>query len=181
VSDGAIETHPVVQWLERILPDTPAAPQIAAAMRQNPTRIDTAYVELLDGYRTDPAQLLTRPSANEPNAYVSDTSTVECLDIPFVSICGHHLLPFFGSVDIAYVPGATLPGLGKISRLVKCRSRRLQFQEHLVRELAEDLTTHSGVRAVRATAIATHMCVCHRGPASLGVRHRTTYVVGDLL
>ena len=176
----AIESHPIVLWLERILPDTPAASQITAAMRQNPTRIDTAYVELLDGYLTDPAQLLTRPSANEPNTHASGTGTVECLDIPFVSICAHHFLPFFGTVDIAYVPGATLPGLGKISRLVRCRSRRLQFQEHLVRELAEDLTTHSGVRAVRATSIATHMCVCHRGPASLGVRHRTTHVIGDL-
>lgn len=175
-----IERHPLAQWLERILPDTPAASEIVAAMRQNPTRIDTAYVELLDGYLTDPAQLLTRPSANEPNNHTSGTGMVECLDIPFVSVCAHHFLPFFGTVDITYVPGATLPGLGKISRLVRCRSRRLQFQEHLVRELAEDLTTHSGVRAVRAISTATHMCVCNRGPASLGVRHRTSYVIGDL-
>jgi GTP cyclohydrolase I len=178
--NDATKSHPIVLWLEDILPNTPAASQISAAMRQNPMRIDRAYVELLDGYLTDPGQLLTRPSANEPVTRAPGIGTVECLDITFVSICAHHFLPFFGTVDIAYVPGATLPGLGKISRLVRCRSRRLQFQEHLVRELAEDLTAHAGVSAVRATSIATHMCVCHRGPASLGVRHRTTHVIGDL-
>jgi GTP cyclohydrolase IA len=179
VSDTT-ESHPIALWLDRILPDAPAASQIRVAMRQNPTRIDTAYVELLDGYRTDPATLLTKPSANEALSPAPGTATVECLDIPFVSICAHHFLPFFGTVDISYVPGTTLPGLGKISRLVRCRSRRLQFQEHLVRELVEDLTTHSGVRAARATSVATHMCVCHRGPASLGVRNRTTYVIGEI-
>jgi GTP cyclohydrolase IA len=175
-----IEPHPIALWLERILPNTPAASQITEAMRQNPSRIDNAYVELLDGYTTDPVELLSRPSANEPVSQTSGSSTVECLDIPFVSICAHHFLPFFGTVDITYVPGDVLPGLGKISRLVRCRSRRLQFQEHLVRELAEDLLAYSGVRSVRATAIATHMCVCHRGPSSLGVRHRTIHIIGDV-
>ena len=105
---------------------------------------------------------------------------VETLDVPFMSFCAHHFLPFFGTIDVIYIPGALRLGLGKITRLVACRAQRLQVQETLVREIAQDLFEHGQATGAEVVATARHTCICYRGPGATPVTNRTTFTIGDL-
>lgn len=138
-------------------------------------RIVNAYRELLSGYRTDTSTILktTCPVEGEHNG------VVRIHDINYFSICAHHFLPFFGKVHVDYVPGDRILGLGKFPRLVTAYSRRFQIQEHLVKEIADEIATSGGARAVRVTASGRHMCMCSRGPSDQTVITDTTYVTGD--
>jgi len=84
---------------------------------------------LLGGYQIDPAAIL------ESTFDGVDGDLVTLSSIPFVSVCSHHLLPFFGQAHVAYLPGERLLGLGRIEELVYCLSRRLQLQERLGQEI----------------------------------------------
>jgi GTP cyclohydrolase I len=167
----------LVTWLEKLLPGTDAALTVEQSIRDNPGRIDRGYAELLGGYLIDPADVLARGAVSNEDRGEAE---VESLDIPFMSFCAHHFLPFFGTIDIAYRPGALILGLGKISRLVACRSRRLQMQEILVREIAGDVMVHGRARGVRVIARARHTCVCYRGPTTPDVMNRVSYTLGEL-
>ena len=102
---------------------------LAAESRNTPERVATAWCEeILGGYSQDPAKILL------PLGAPGNCGTVLVKEIEFVSVCVHHLLPFFGKAHVAYQPGAHLVGLSKVARLVDCRSRRLQIQEVLTRQ-----------------------------------------------
>jgi GTP cyclohydrolase I len=138
-------------------------------------RIAKAYRELLSGYSIDPSRILNTTHVLEEayRGYVAiDT-------ISFYSICAHHLLPFYGTVDITYVPDKRILGLGKFPRLVSALSRRFQIQELLVREIAEEIVSSGEALAARATADGRHLCMCSRGPNNQTVVTRTTFVAGD--
>lgn len=174
----AHSSHHVSRWLEELLPGAQASRQINASLETNPGRIDGAYADLLSGYFSDPAEILARGGERADES--ARRCRIESLDIPFVSFCAHHFLPFFGTVDVAYTPGTHILGLGKIGRLVACRARRLQLQEYLVQEIAEDVMHHGGARGAKVTASARHVCICYRGPSTHGVVNRTVYVLGDV-
>lgn len=138
-------------------------------------RIVKAYAELLSGYKTDPGSLLktTRPVVGDHQG------VVRVHDINYFSICAHHFLPFFGKVDVAYVPGDRIIGLGKFPRLVTAYARRFQIQEDLVKDIAEELMNSGGARAVKVTSTGRHMCMCSRGPSDQTASTDTSYVLGD--
>ncbi|HXM55542.1 MAG TPA: GTP cyclohydrolase I [Candidatus Dormibacteraeota bacterium] len=167
----------VVDWMEELFPDEP---HVAAALRESiaerSDRIDRAYREILDGYRIDPARVLTFTREVGPGGY---HGCVESREIPFMSICAHHFLPFFGTVDVTYWPGSHIVGLGKIPRLVQCRARRFQIQESLVQEIAHDMIDYGKARGVTVSATAKHLCVCYRGPNVAPVVNRTMYRLGE--
>jgi GTP cyclohydrolase IA len=168
----------VVSWLQELLPEHPQAAQsVQQSIHDNPLRIDRAYAELLDGYATDPATVLTYVTDAGPEEF---PGTVATSDIPFISFCAHHFLPFIGTVSITYRPGEKILGLGKIPRLVRCRSRRFQLQEFLTKELAEDMMEFGRAAGVRVSATATHLCICYRGPDEAPVRNETTYQLGSV-
>ena len=148
------------------------------SLEQKPARIDNAFIELLSGYGEDPRSILTTtaeiPEGSEHRGVVLTT------DIPFVSMCPHHFLPFFGTVDLVYVPGSKILGLGKIPRLIRGRSRRLQIQEFLVRDLANDLMEFGDARWVSVRSRAKHLCICYRGPDEPATENVTTYSLGEL-
>jgi GTP cyclohydrolase I len=104
------------------------------------------YAELTAGYHVDPVRLL--------NGAVFDVDYSEMVvvkDIPFYSLCEHHLLPFFGKAHVAYLPNGKIIGLSKIPRIVDIFARRLQVQERLTRQIAEtiqDLLNPKGVAVV---------------------------------
>lgn len=138
-------------------------------------RIVRAYRELLSGYDTDTSKILkTTCHVNGMHSGV-----VRVRDNNYFSICAHHFLPFFGKVSISYVPGDRILGLGKFPRLVQAYSRRFQIQEHLVRDIAEEIMTSGGAQAVRVTSSGRHMCMCSRGPSDHTVITDTSYVAGD--
>ena len=83
--------------------------------------------------------------------------------IPFHGICPHHLVPFFGEVDLSYDPGGQIVGLGALERLVACLSRRLVLQEELTGQLVDTLMTVLGAQGAACRISARHLCFMLRG------------------
>jgi len=165
-------------WLRTITPDLPEAAQtLEAALPENPGRISRAFREMLSGYASNPVEVLKMAIEVPAEGH---HGLVAAIQIPFLSFCAHHFLPFFGSVDIVYEPGAHIVGIGKIPRLVDCRARRFQLQELLVKELSEDLMTHAQAKGVYVLSLARHTCVCYRGPSQSMVLNKATYSLGTL-
>jgi GTP cyclohydrolase I len=138
-------------------------------------RVAHAWRELLAGHFAGPAPLL-RTFPNE--AGYRDALTV--LDIPLYSICAHHLLPFFGRVHIAYLPGTRLLGLSKFTRLVEHLARRPQVQERLTAQVADALEGALECRGLLVLVEARHLCVEMRGVRSGASRTATVAARGAL-
>ena len=140
-----------------------------------PDNTAAAWIDhLLSGYANDPGSVL------EPIWPERSGDIVTVTGIPFVSVCAHHLLPFFGLANVAYLPDEHLTGLSRIEELVRCLSRRLQMQERLGEQIVEQLMT--GVRALGAACIieAEHLCVFARGKRQRGSVTRTAAFAGKL-
>lgn len=125
--------------------------------RNTPKRVAKMYKEILSGMNKE----------NEPKITLFKNSqyndTVILKKIPFYSICAHHLLPFFGDVSVAYVPGDKIVGLSKIPRIVKYFASRLQVQESFSEELADYLCKKLNARGVLVLIKARHLCLEMRG------------------
>lgn len=145
-----------------------AARQILIAVGEDPEReglVDTpsrfarALDELTCGYQQDPAQILARTFA------ASSDEMIVVRDIPFSSLCEHHMLSFIGSATVAYIPSEAgkVVGLSKIPRLVDCFARRLQIQEQLTTQIADAMMTHLAPRGVGVVVKAVHQCMALRG------------------
>jgi GTP cyclohydrolase I len=89
-------------------------------------------------------------------------------DLPFYSLCAHHLLPFFGHATIGYVPGAWVAGLGGVARVLQHHARQPQLQERLTRQLAQDLFGTLEPTAITVRLTARQMCMEMRGARSTG-------------
>ena len=141
--------------------------EMATERAETPERVAITWNrEILSGYRQDPADFL------KPFAAPADCGTVIVKDIEFVSVCVHHLLPFFGRAHIAYQPGAHLVGVSKVARLVDCYSRRLQIQERLTRQIGIGLMELLKAQGTACVLEARHLCMMVRG-----VRKRTSRVI----
>ena len=127
-------------------------------LEATPERVARAWCEdLVSGYAVDPESVLTWTEV-EP-----DGGPVMVRGIRFASVCVHHLLPFFGSADVAYLPGRRLAGLSKIGRVVDAHARRLQTQERLTAAIVGTLTTGLQPLGVVVTMRASHTCMTLRG------------------
>jgi GTP cyclohydrolase I len=98
--------------------------------------------------------------------------------IPFYSLCEHHLLPFFGTASVAYIPRGKVVGLSKIPRIVEMYARRLQVQERLTQEVAEFLQERLAPQGVGVVLEATHLCAVMRGVRKPGTIMTTSAVLG---
>jgi GTP cyclohydrolase I len=101
-------------------------------------------------------------------------------DIPFNSLCEHHLLPFRGIAHVGYVPGQRILGISKLARVVEMFARDLQVQERLTRQVADYLQEHLDARAVGVVIEAEHLCMSLRGVQSAGATTVTSTFLGDL-
>lgn len=101
-------------------------------------------------------------------------------DIPFHSLCEHHLLPFRGVAHVGYVPGDRLVGLSKLARVVEQFSRDLQVQERLTQQISAYLTEQLAPRGVGVVLEAEHLCMTMRGAQSAGATTTTTAFTGVL-
>ncbi len=138
-----------------------------------PSRVHRMYAELTAGYHVDPVRLL--------NGAVFDVDYSEMVvvkDIPFYSLCEHHLLPFFGSAAVAYIPDGRVIGLSKIPRVVEMYARRLQVQERLTQQVADFLMEHLEPKGVGVVLEATHLCAVMRGVRKPGTIMTTSAVLG---
>lgn len=124
-------------------------------------RIRKAYAELFSGYGLKAEDVLNETIRTKDYAGV-----VRVANISFYTFCEHHFLPFFGTADVAYQPGGVITGLGKVVRLVRdVHARRLQIQEVMTREIAEDMERVLGAKGVAVRTRAKHLCTCSRGPS----------------
>ncbi len=140
---------------------------------RTPARVADAWSrEILSGYRADPARILATSFRSR------EGGMVVVRDIPFVSVCVHHLLPFHGSAAIAYLPGGRLAGLSKIARAVDALSRRLQLQERLTRQVVESLDRALRPAGSACRLEAEHLCMTIRGARTRGARVVTSAFSG---
>ena len=142
-------------------------------LRRTPDRIHRMYHELTAGYHVDPARLI-----NDAVFDVDYSEMVVVRDIPFYSLCEHHLLPFFGSAHVAYLPRGRVIGLSKIPRIVEMYARRLQVQERLTQQIADFLMDHLEPVGVGVVVEATHLCAAMRGVRKPGTVMTTSAVLG---
>lgn len=138
-------------------------------LRDTPARMARAWKEMLGGLEEDPTHHLERVFD------IGHDEMVICKDIPFYSVCEHHLLPFFGTAAIAYVPAdGKVTGLSKLARVVEGFARRPQVQERLTGQIADALVQRLHPRGVAVLLEAEHLCMTMRGirkPGSRTVTH----------
>ncbi len=122
-------------------------------LRETPERIASMYKEIFAGYDSD-SELSVQ--------FSEDSDAVIARNIQFYSMCEHHMLPFFGKIHIAYSPNGRVFGISKLVRLVEKYSKRLQIQERLTKNIADELFAQ-GVKGVVVLADAEHLCMKMRG------------------
>jgi GTP cyclohydrolase I len=141
-----------------------------------PDRVARMFNELYIGYNWTPDQikhLLTKAMFED-----GCKDMVIIKDIPFYSNCEHHMVPFFGTVDIAYVPDGKVVGLSKLPRLVDVFSKRLQIQERLTSQIADTVMDVVKPLGIMVVIKARHMCVESRGVEKSGAETVTSAVRG---
>jgi GTP cyclohydrolase I len=133
-------------------------------LKETPRRVVKAYEEFFRGYQEDAGEALARVF-EEVEGY---DDLVLVRDIPFVSHCEHHIVPFVGKAHIAYYPTGGVVGLSKLARLVEIYARRLQTQEAMTAQIATAIDQHLTPRGVAVLVEAEHMCMSMRGVLKQG-------------
>lgn len=128
-------------------------------LKDTPKRVAAMYKEIFGGFDKDPREVLqvTFEENHEEMVLVKD--------IPFYSVCEHHLMPFLGKAHVAYIPGTDgrICGISKLARVVDVVSKRLQVQERLTTQIADTLTERLKPRGVMVVIEAEHLCMSMRG------------------
>ena len=135
-------------------------------LQETPDRVAQMYQEILCGLDQDPAELL------KVGFEENHQEMVILKDIPFYSICEHHLLPFHGKAHIGYIPSGRVVGISKLARVVEAFARRPQLQERLTSQIADTIMASLNPRGVGVVIQAEHLCMTMRGirkPGSLVV------------
>ncbi|QDU88672.1 GTP cyclohydrolase 1 [Pirellulimonas nuda] len=138
-----------------------------------PRRVAKMYAEMFSGLRLDPSRHL---QVVFPETY---DELVLVRDIPFTSMCEHHLLPFTGVAHVGYLPGGAVTGLSKLARVVEEVARRPQVQERMTQTIAEMIERELGSHGVAVVIDAEHSCMSIRGVKKPGSRTLTSALRGS--
>jgi len=143
-------------------------------LKDTPARVARAYAEQFGGLYTDPDEVLATVFAE------NHSEMVLVRDIPMYSTCEHHLVPFFGSAHVGYIPGrdGKVTGLSKLARVVEGYSKRPQVQERLTTQVAEALVKRLEPAGVIVVIEAEHLCMAMRGIRKPGAITTTSAVRG---
>jgi len=126
-------------------------------LKKTPERVARMYAELLAGMQKDPEKHLR-------SVFTENYDEIVLLrDIPFYSICEHHLMPFIGQAHVAYLPSGRILGISKLARIVDCFARRLQAQERLTYQIADFIMNRLKPQGVAVVLEASHSCMTIRG------------------
>ncbi len=126
-------------------------------LKDTPKRVAAMYAELLTGMQEDPKEHISSIFTENYNEIVL------LRDIPFYSICEHHLMPFIGTAHVAYLPSGVVLGVSKLARIVDCFARRLQVQERLTVQIADFIMDSLDPKGVAVVLEAVHSCMTIRG------------------
>jgi GTP cyclohydrolase I len=143
---------------------------------ETPARVVRAYEELFAGYETDPRAYLER-TFEEVGGY---DELVLMRDIPVVSFCEHHMLPFIGRAHVGYLPANRVVGISKLARVVHGFARRLQIQEKLTAEVAEAICDILQPKGVGVVIVSEHSCMTMRGVNTPGTKLTTSHLLGEV-
>lgn len=142
-------------------------------LKDTPRRVADAYAELLSGENMTAEEHLSRTFAADGGDMVLEK------DIAFSSTCEHHLMPFFGKIAIAYIPDGKVVGISKLARTVEVFAKRLQLQERLTKQIADEIMRCLSPKGVMVVCEAEHTCMTCRGVKKPGSKTVTYALVGD--
>jgi GTP cyclohydrolase I len=142
-------------------------------LKETPARVARALRQLTDGYAVQPEDVIAGAVFEQDY-----DEMVVVKDIPFYSLCEHHMLPFFGRCHVGYLPKGKVVGLSKIPRLVGVFAHRLQLQERLTKDIAEALNGTLLPRGVGVVVEARHLCMEMRGVEKPGGQMITSCMLG---
>ncbi|MCT1554812.1 GTP cyclohydrolase I FolE [Corynebacterium sanguinis] len=143
-------------------------------LAETPARVARAYEEVFAGLHSEPTDVLEKTFAE------NHQELVLVRDIPIYSTCEHHLVPFFGTAHIGYIPGpdGKVTGLSKLARLADLYAKRPQVQERLTAQIADALVDKLGAQAVIVVIECEHLCMAMRGIRKPGAVTTTSAVRG---
>jgi len=143
-------------------------------LQKTPGRVARMYEELFAGFQENPADHL------EVTFAADHDEMVMVRDIPFASLCEHHMVPFMGRAHVAYIPGSDgrITGLSKLARLVDGFARRLQVQERMTSQIADAIEVALDPKGVLVVVEAEHLCMSMRGVKKSGTSTVTSAVRG---
>ena len=150
--DEAINRKKVEKLLRQLLIELGENPD-REGLVDTPRRMAEMYEEIFGGYRM---------SAGLNISFSEETDAIIAKDIQFYSMCEHHMLPFYGKIHIAYIPSGKVFGISKLARLVEKYSRRMQIQERLTKNIADEIMG-MGVKGALVIAEGEHLCMKMRG------------------
>ncbi|HSJ33982.1 MAG TPA: GTP cyclohydrolase I FolE [Acidimicrobiia bacterium] len=144
-------------------------------LAETPARVARYYAEVFDGVGVDPA--------DEVDAFFGEEHYQEIVmvkDVPFFSLCEHHLVPFHGKAHVAYLPRGRVTGLSKLARVVEGFAHRPQMQERLTAQVANALVERLDPLGVLVVIEAEHLCMSMRGVKKPGAATVTSAVRGTM-
>jgi GTP cyclohydrolase IA len=161
------------QFFGLLIPEDGDNPEVD--LSRTPARIARMYVEeLLSGYDTRELGLLRQRFTVFNKARRHELVVIQ--GVPFYSLCAHHMVPFFGTASMGYLPAQKVIGLSKFPRVVKLFSRRLQTQENLTGMIADFIQAEANPAALIVHLRATHLCCAARGIERPGVEMVTSAI-----
>ena len=173
MSDGGVDLARIEKAVREILEAIGENPD-RDGLQRTPERVANMYAELFSGLDSDPGTFLNITFEE------GHDEMVMVRDIPFHSMCEHHLVPFIGQAHVAYIPNVDgrITGLSKLARLVEGFARRPQVQERLTSQIADTLERVLQPRGVLVVIEAEHLCMSMRGVRKPGATTATSAVRG---
>lgn len=169
---GEPATDRIEQAVRQILVEIGEDPDREGLLR-TPERMHRMWQELSAGYSVDPDRLI--------NGAIFDVGYSEMVvirDVEFHSLCEHHLLPFFGTASVGYLPRGKVLGLSKVPRVIEMYARRLQVQERMTQQIADFIAERINPYGVGVVIEAQHLCLAMRGVQKGGATMVTSSVLG---
>ena len=165
-------TEAIAQHVTQLLQHLGEDPQ-REGLQRTPERVGKAMQFLTQGYQQDPEAILRSALFEEDYRQM-----VVVKDIPFYSLCEHHMLPFFGKAHVAYIPNGKITGLSKVARVVDVFGRRLQVQERMTTQIKECIQNTLNPLGVMVVIEAEHLCMQMRGVQKPGAVTTTSDFTG---
>ncbi|MBR4748146.1 MAG: GTP cyclohydrolase I FolE [Abditibacteriota bacterium] len=138
-----------------------------------PERVAKSYEFLFQGYDKDPEAIINSARFSQEN-----DNMIVVRDIEIYSMCEHHMLPFFGKCHVGYISKGKVLGVSKIARIVDLYARRLQIQENLTRQIAEEILSSIDAMGVGVVIEAQHLCMMMRGVEKQNSQMTTSCMLG---
>jgi GTP cyclohydrolase IA len=163
---------PIPELIESLLAELGEDPE-RQGLKATPERVSKALRQLTDGYGVQADDVISEAVFDQDY-----DEMVVVKEIPFYSLCEHHMLPFFGACHVGYLPRGKVVGLSKIPRLVGVFAHRLQLQERMTKEIAEALNGALLPKGVGVVVEARHLCMEMRGVQKPGGQLITSCMLG---